>query len=113
MYACIYVSVYTHNQVAPTVGGQYLGVSDCGKFFWKDSGGDRAPPAEYLITKLGTPSCNVHLLKFFALYEWGLKRPEIIISVTGGAENFDLNSEEKDKIMKVCVCVCVCVCVDI
>ena len=44
-------------------------------------------------------SFGVH--RFFALYAWGLKRPEIIISVTGGAANFDLNSDEKDKILKV------------
>ena len=32
--------------------------------------------------------------------QWKLKRPDVIISVTGGAEDFDLSTEEKDRIFK-------------
>ena len=45
-------------------------------------------------------STNIHMLKFFAIHKWGLNRPEIILSITGGAKAFDLNSDEKDKILK-------------
>ena len=31
---------------------------------------------------------------------WGLKRPDVIITVTGGAMAFDMSTEDKDKIMK-------------
>ena len=39
--------------------------------------------------------------RFFAIHKWGLNRPDIILSITGGAQAFDLNSDEKDKILKV------------
>ena len=31
---------------------------------------------------------------------WKLKRPDVIISVSGGAKQFDLSTENKDKVMK-------------
>jgi len=52
------------------------------------------------VAKTGHNAVNIHLLKIFAFYEWALKRPEIIITVTGGAANFDLNSDAQDKILK-------------
>ena len=41
------------------------------------------------------------MCRFFAIHNWGLNRPDIILSITGGAKAFDLNSDEKDKILKV------------
>ncbi len=43
---------------------------------------------------------NVHLLRYFIEAEWKLPRPDVIISVTGGAQAFDLASVHKDMIMK-------------
>ena len=43
---------------------------------------------------------NVHLLRYFIEAEWQLPRPDVIISVTGGAQAFDLPSVHKDMIMK-------------
>jgi hypothetical protein len=43
---------------------------------------------------------NVHLLRYFLEAEWQLPRPDVIISVTGGAQAFDLASSHKDMIMK-------------
>jgi hypothetical protein len=43
---------------------------------------------------------NVHLLRYFVEEVWKLPRPDVIISVTGGAMAFDLPSVHKDMIMK-------------
>ena len=79
----------------------------CGKFHCKDQGtGVDNEAAQYIIAStsekaVGTKyALNIHLLKFFALYQWNLPRPDIIFSVTGGAAAFDLNNDEKDKILK-------------
>jgi len=59
---------------------------------------------------VGTLNVGAHLTsahvscRFFAINEWGLNRPEIILTDTGGALDFDLNSDEKDKILKGMVC---------
>ena len=74
----------------------------CGKFYWKAAfSGHSDPAAEYVIAKIGIENgVNIHLLRFFALYNWGLPRPGIVITVTGGASNFDLSSDAQDKILK-------------
>lgn len=71
-----------------------------GKFFWSDASKDHADPAQYVIARTGGNADNMHLLRFYAFYEWGLKRPELILTVTGGAGNFDLNSDAQSKILK-------------
>ena len=43
---------------------------------------------------------NVHLLRYFIEAVWQLPRPDVIISVTGGALDFDLASMHRDMIMK-------------
>jgi len=43
---------------------------------------------------------NEHLMRFFATKAWSLPRPDVIISVTGGAGNFKLSAGHKDRIMK-------------
>ena len=43
---------------------------------------------------------NVHLLRYFVEAVWKLPRPDVIISVTGGAMAFDLPTMHKDMIMK-------------
>jgi hypothetical protein len=43
---------------------------------------------------------NVHLMRFFADKVWALPRPDVIISVAGGAGNFNLSAGHKDRIMK-------------
>ena len=62
---------------------------------------------------------NVHLIRYFVDKVWKLPRPEVLISVTGGAKHFDLSPEHKDRMMRgmmegtrqlnpwSCVCVCV------
>lgn len=45
-------------------------------------------------------SYNPHLIRFYMEHVWKLKRPDVIITVTGGAMDFDLSTEEKDTIMK-------------
>ena len=44
---------------------------------------------------------NVHLLRHLVDVKWNIKRPDVIFSITGGAMAFDLNSKNKDLIMKV------------
>ena len=43
---------------------------------------------------------NPHLIRFYMEHVWKLKRPEVIISVTGGAADFDLSTEQLDRIFK-------------
>ena len=43
---------------------------------------------------------NPHLIRYYMERVWKLKRPGVIISVTGGAKSFDMRSEEKDELMK-------------
>ena len=43
---------------------------------------------------------NVHLVRFFVEQSWKIPRPEVIITVTGGAAHFDLPQVDKDKIMR-------------
>lgn len=47
-----------------------------------------------------TNSYNPHLVRFYMQHVWKLKRPDVIISVAGGAKQFDLSTENKDKVMK-------------
>ena len=47
-----------------------------------------------------TNSYNPHLVRFYMQHVWKLKRPDVIISVSGGAKQFDLSTENKDKVMK-------------
>ena len=42
----------------------------------------------------------MHLLRHFIEAEWKLPRPDVIISVTGGAQAFDLATVHKDMIMR-------------
>ena len=44
---------------------------------------------------------NVHLLRHLVDVKWNIKRPDVIFTITGGAQAFDLNSKNKDLIMKV------------
>ena len=43
---------------------------------------------------------NVHLVRYFLENSWEITRPDVIITVTGGAQHFDLPAEMKDKIMR-------------
>jgi len=43
---------------------------------------------------------NVHLVRYFVENVWKLQRPDVIISITGGAQNFDLPPEHKDRMMR-------------
>jgi hypothetical protein len=43
---------------------------------------------------------NVHLIRYFVDKVWKLPRPEVLISVTGGAKHFDLSPEHKDRMMR-------------
>ena len=43
---------------------------------------------------------NVHLVRYFVENVWKLERPDVIISITGGAQNFDLPPEHKDRMMR-------------
>jgi hypothetical protein len=45
-------------------------------------------------------TANVHLVRNFVEEVWNLPRPEVIISVTGGAKHFDLSPEHKDRMMR-------------
>ena len=45
-------------------------------------------------------SYNPHLIRYYMERVWQLKRPDVIITVTGGALAFDMSTEDKDKIMK-------------
>jgi hypothetical protein len=45
-------------------------------------------------------TANVHLVRYFVDKVWKLPRPEVIISVTGGAKHFDLSPEHKDRMMR-------------
>jgi hypothetical protein len=87
------------NQVVPHDAADNTPVCS-GKFFWSGAGKDIADPAQYVIARTGRNADNMHLLRFYAFYEWGLKRPELILSVTGGALHFDLNSDAQSKILK-------------
>jgi hypothetical protein len=73
-----------------------------GSFHWKkhEPGAETLEPAHYLIASSSAGTMDLNLIKHFCLRKWNLKRPNFIISVTGSAAAFDLNSEEKDKIFK-------------
>jgi hypothetical protein len=43
---------------------------------------------------------NVHLVRYFVENVWKLENPDVIISITGGAQNFDLPPEQKDRMMR-------------
>jgi hypothetical protein len=43
---------------------------------------------------------NEHLMRFFVDKVWSLPRPDVIISVAGGAKYFKLSAGHKDRIMK-------------
>ena len=43
---------------------------------------------------------NVHLVRYFVENVWKLDQPDVIISITGGAQNFDLPPEHKDRMMR-------------
>ena len=43
---------------------------------------------------------NVHLVRYFVENVWKLYQPDVIISITGGAQNFDLPPEHKDRMMR-------------
>jgi hypothetical protein len=44
--------------------------------------------------------CNVPLVRYFVENVWKLERPDVIISVTGGADNFDLPPEHIAMLMR-------------
>ena len=85
------------NQVMHNGGGERVA---SGKFHWSEAAADVADPAQYIIANTGQNADNVHLLRFFSFYEWGLRRPELILTITGGAAAFDLNSDAQSKILK-------------
>ena len=45
---------------------------------------------------------NIHLIRYLVEHKdtWNLERPDVIISVTGGALSFDMSVIDKDKILK-------------
>jgi hypothetical protein len=43
---------------------------------------------------------NIHLVRYFVENVWKLDQPDVIISITGGAQNFDLPPEHKDRMMR-------------
>ena len=43
---------------------------------------------------------NVHLVRFYMENVWKLKRPDVIITISGGAAEFDMSTENKDKVLK-------------
>ena len=104
------------NQVAPSqVPADYQGVA-CGKFFWKDGATDRTPPAEYIITKLGTPNSNVHLLKY--IFVCACVRVCVCARTHTCARDTQAHMRDTQAHMcaresgtQLCVRVCVCVCV--
>ena len=69
-------------------------------------------PAPYIIvsdrkklpTNLDDPAklSNIHLIRCLVEHKdtWNLERPDVIISVTGGAQSFDMSVIDKDKILK-------------
>ena len=44
--------------------------------------------------------CNIHLIRQLVEEKWKLERPDVIITITGGAQAFDLSTTYKDVIMK-------------
>jgi hypothetical protein len=71
--------------------------------------------AKYLIVPSGEPGGgegsdggithggvfqNVHLLRLFIEHGWQLPRPDVIITINGGAQFFEMKAEEKDKVMR-------------
>jgi hypothetical protein len=49
----------------------------------------------------GDDILNVRLVRYFVEHVWKLERPDVIISVTGGAsQNFDLRPEYEEKLMR-------------
>jgi hypothetical protein len=71
--------------------------------------------AKYLIVPSGKPGGgegsdggithggvfqNVHLLRLFIEHGWQLPRPDVIITINGGAQFFEMKAEEKDKVMR-------------
>ena len=44
---------------------------------------------------------SLAFFRFLALRKWALERPGIIITVTGGAADFDLSDEAQDTMFKV------------
>lgn len=43
---------------------------------------------------------NVNLLRFYVEQEWNLRKPDVIISVTGGAAEFNFPSQHREVIMR-------------
>jgi len=43
---------------------------------------------------------NVHLLRLFIEQGWKLPRPDVIITINGGGQGFNMKAEEKDKVMR-------------
>jgi hypothetical protein len=43
---------------------------------------------------------NIHLVRYFVENVWKLDQPDVIISITGGAQNFDLPPEHKERMMR-------------
>lgn len=65
--------------------------------FEQHQAGEPADKARFAIVE---DLYNVHLLRFFVEQEWKLERPDVIISVTGGAGEFNFPSRHKDMIMR-------------
>lgn len=61
---------------------------------------DQKDPAQCPEGEIPNDLYNVHLLRYFIEQEWKIPRPDVIISVTGGAQAFDLPKMHKDMIMK-------------
>lgn len=88
-----------HISPAPETGRQG---SIAGSFGWIEAS---AEAARYLIVDTmldGRPNLNLHLVKFYALHEWGLPRPGMILSVVGGAEEATskFSYDEQEKVFK-------------
>lgn len=54
------------------------------------------------LTKRGEPADfgNPHLVRFLLERVWGVKRPKLLITVTGGARDFELGNEQKDELLQ-------------
>jgi hypothetical protein len=72
----------------------------CGSFPFQDTRhgtGDSWEMARFLIVP--SDDCegfnNVHLVRYFVENAWEIPRPDVILTITGGAQHFDLPSELK------------------
>ena len=86
------LTTYTVEQNTRLVPTQAFGLL---RFKHGDGITDRAPAPFVRVSQ----SCDVEKLKYLITYRWGLRPPRVLISVTGGAKNFDL-PPQLDKMLR-------------